>query len=154
MSQNPGGTVYGTITVGALLAAERAQHETYLESVAAVAVAMLLYWLAHAYASLTAGRLETGERLTVDALWRELRHELTILAGAAVPLVVLLVGWIAGAELAHAVTAGIWTAAAMVLAIEVLAGIKAELTGRELIAQAAVGVALGCLVIVVHLLLH
>ena len=42
--------IYGLMTVGALLAAESADSETYAETVGAVAVTMIVYWLAHSYA--------------------------------------------------------------------------------------------------------
>ena len=44
MPTNPGRLVYGTIAVGALLAAESARQETYVETVFAVAITLLLYW--------------------------------------------------------------------------------------------------------------
>jgi hypothetical protein len=154
MSTNPGGAVYGTITVGALLAAESAQHETYLETITAVVVALVLYWIAHAYAGFAGGRLKDGEPITLEGLGRAMVHELGLLTGAATPLLALVVFDLAGASLGTAITAGIWTAAAMVVVIELVAGIRAELTGRELVGQTALGALLGCLVIVVHLILH
>jgi hypothetical protein len=154
MSTNPGGAVYGTITVGALMAAETGQRETYAETVAAVLIALLLYWLAHSYAALAGERLSAGTKLTPAALGEELVHELSMLAGAAVPLLAVLIGWIAGAALATALTAGVVTAAAMVVVIEVVAAIRAELSGRELLAQASVGAVLGCLVFALKAVLH
>src|ERR1035441_8833725 len=52
MPTNPGRLVYGTIAVGALLAAESARQETYVETVFAVAITLLLYWLAHSFFAL------------------------------------------------------------------------------------------------------
>jgi hypothetical protein len=154
MSTNPGGAVYGTITVGALLAAESSQHETYLETIVAVIVAMILYWLAHAYAGFVGGRLKDSEPLTLEGLGRAMVHEVGLLAGAAMPLLALVVFDLAGASLGTAVSAGTWTAAVMVVVIELVAGIRAELTGRELIGQTVLGALLGCLVIAVHAILH
>ncbi len=154
MSTNPGGAVSGTITVGALLAAESSQRESYLETITAVIVALVLYWVAHAYAGFARGRLKEGEPLTLEGLGQALLHELGLLAGAAMPLLALVLFDIAGASLASALTAGTFTAAAMVVVIELVAGIRAELTGRELIGQTALGALLGCLVIAVHAILH
>ncbi|MDQ6605632.1 MAG: hypothetical protein M3Z06_03700 [Actinomycetota bacterium] len=154
MSTNPGGAVSGTITVGALLAAESSQRESYLETITAVIVALVLYWVAHAYAGFAGGRLKEGEPLTLEGLGQALLHELGLLAGAAMPLLALVLFDIAGASLASALTAGTFTAAAMVVVIELVAGIRAELTGRELIGQTALGALLGCLVIAVHAILH
>jgi hypothetical protein len=154
MRSNPGGLVYGTITVGALLAAESAQQETYLETVGAVVIALVLYWLAHSYAEFTARRLEGKDPLTVGALAQTMAYELSILVGAAIPLLTLLVWWLVGARLASAVTAAIWAAAAMTMAIEVAAALRAKETGRELVVQIAFGFLLGALVIAMMLVLH
>lgn len=154
MLPNPGAAVYGTITVGALLAAESASRETYLETVAAVVVTLLVYWLAHSYSQVTEHRLEQGEPLTLEGLGHTLAHELVIIVGAAIPLVALLICWIAGARLSTAVTIAIWTSAGLILIIEVAAGLRAELKRRELAAQTAAGALFGLLVIVLRVLLH
>ncbi len=154
MSTNPGAAVYGTITVGALLAAESSQRETYLATITAVIVTMILYWIAHSYAGFAGSRLKDGEPLTLEGIGRAMLHELGLLSGAAMPLLALVLFDLAGASLATAVTAGIWTAAAMVVVIELVAGIRAELNGKELLGQTALGALLGCLVIAVHLILH
>ena len=53
MPTNPAGLVYGTIAVGALLAAESARQETYTRTIIAVAIALILYWLSYSYAEFT-----------------------------------------------------------------------------------------------------
>ena len=136
--------MYGTITIGALFAAENAKRETYAATVGAVAIALLLYWLAHAYLEFTAHRLEDKQPLTLDALARTLVHELTIVVGAAIPLVVVLICWVAGVRVTSAVTAALWTSAAMILIEEVVAGVRAELSGGALIAQTIAGALSGC----------
>jgi hypothetical protein len=150
VNTNPGGAVYGTITVGALMAAETGQRETYVETIAAVLIALLLYWLDHAYAALTGQRLADGTKLTPAALG----HELSMLAGAAVPMLTVLIGWAAGAALATSLTLGVITAALAVVAVEVLAAVRAELSGRELVGQVAIGGLLGCLVFALKAVLH
>jgi hypothetical protein len=154
MLPNAGAIVYGTITVGALLAAESAKRETYAATIGAVAIAMLVYWLAHADFVFTESRLEHNRPLTLASLARTLRHELIILAGAAMPLLALLICWVAGVGLRSAVTAAIWTSAAMIVVIEVVAGMRAERSARTLAAQAAVGLVFGLLVIVLKVILH
>jgi hypothetical protein len=154
MPANPAAAVYGTITVGALLAAESAQHETYPRTLGAVVIALLLYWLAHSYASFAARRLRLGERLNIRGLAWTMAHELPILIGAAIPLVALLIWWAAGAKLTSGVNAAIWASAAMILIVELVAGLRARLLGRELFAQATLGALLGMLVIALKLVLH
>jgi hypothetical protein len=51
------GIVYGTITMGALLAAERPRSETFPETVGAASLALALVWAAHTYAALLGHRL-------------------------------------------------------------------------------------------------
>jgi hypothetical protein len=154
MSLNPVGLIYGTITVGALLAAESANSETYLETVGAVVIALAIYWLARSYAEFTARRLQQAEPLAIAALGRTMLHELSILLGAAIPLLTLLVWWATGAQLGSAVTAALWASAAVTALIELAAGLRAKLTGLELLAQTAVGMILGLLVIALKLVLH
>ena len=47
--------------MAALLAAESARQETYPRTVGAVAITLILYWLAHSYSEFTGERLERGE---------------------------------------------------------------------------------------------
>jgi hypothetical protein len=154
VNTNPGGAVYGTITVGALLAAETGQRETYAETIAAVLIALLLYWLAHAYSALTGERLAESTKLTPAALGHELLAELSMLGGAAVPLVTVLIAGIAGVGLSTALTLGVITAALAIVGVELLAAARAELSGRELVTQVAVGTLFGCLVFTLKAVLH
>lgn len=151
---NPAGLVYGTIAVGALLAAESARRETYLRTVGAVAITMLLYWLAHSYAEFTARRLREHGRFTFDGLARTAAHELSVLAGAALPLLMVLSLWVTGARLSVAVTAAIWTSASVIVAIEAVIGIRADLARADLVRQTVMGALLGLLVIALRLVLH
>jgi hypothetical protein len=146
--------VYGMITVGALLDAESAYAETYGETVAAIAIAMLLVWLAHSYAKLTGRRFDKREPLTVSGIWDTAAHELGILTGAAIPLLAVLIAWAASARLGDAVSAGIWTAAAVLVLIELIAGLRAKLSGKGLAIQVAFGSLLGVLVIAIKIILH
>jgi len=148
------GAVYGTISVAALLAAESALRETYPETIGAVLLTLLMYWLAHSYAELASERLRTGQVLTLRSVARTMAGELTILIGAAVPVIAVLVCWVAGASLSTGVSSGVWASAAMIVALEAAIGIRAELSGRELVGQVAVGALLGLIVIAVRFVLH
>lgn len=151
---NPGDAVYGAIAVGALLAAETPRRETYAKTVAAVVITLLLYWLAHSYADLAGERLRSGARLTARSLLATMLRELPILIGAAIPLATLLICWVAGTGLSVAVIAAVWTSAGIVLAIELAAGLRGHLRGRELLSQAFVGAVLGSLIILLRSVLH
>ena len=82
MPEHPAGLIYGTITVAALLAAESARQESYPRTVGAVAITLLLYWLAHSYAEFTGHRMKESKRFTYSGLWLTATRELTVLLGA------------------------------------------------------------------------
>ena len=154
MLRIPGAVVYGTIAVGALLAAESAKRETYGATVGAVALALLVFGLAHAYSEFTEQRLERKQPLTPSGLAHALIDGLMIGAGAAIPLLALVICWVAGVGLANAVTAAIWTSAATILIVEIAAGVRAQLSSAALAAQVAVGTLFGLGVIAIKLVLH
>jgi len=154
MSPSPAGLVYGTIAIGALLTAESARSETYAKSVVAVVITLLLYWLAYSYAEFTGQRLEKGEPFEFGELGAAAVKELSVLIGASVPLFVLLIFWAAGAQLSAAVSAAIWTSAAMIVIIELVIGVRAQLSGRDLVLQTAFGAMLGLLVLALRVVLH
>jgi hypothetical protein len=152
--KNPAGTVYGTITVGALLAAESGLHDTYPETVGSVVVALVIYWLAHSYAELLGHRLAAGERLTARELGRALGRDWAIVRGAGAPLLALLVAWAVGAGQGAAITAALWTCAASLVAFELLAGLRARAQPAELALELCVGAAMGLGVIALRVILH
>ena len=151
---NPAGVIYGVIVIGALLAAESGRHETYLETVGSAAIAAGLYWLAHAYTTVLGRRLQTLEHLTAVALWRALVHDWALIRGAAIPLLVLLIAWAAGADQATAVSAALWSAVASLVGFELLAGLRSRATRSELLLELAVGAAMGLAILALKIVLH
>jgi hypothetical protein len=142
------------IVIGALLAAESGRHETYVDTVASAVIAAALYWLAHAYASVLGRRLGFQERLTARALWRALAHDLALIRGAAIPLVVLLIAWVSGAAQATAVDAALWSAVASLVVFELIAGIRSRATPGELALEIGVGIAMGLAILALKIVLH
>lgn len=151
---NPRGLVYGTLLVATLLAAEPPRRETYARTVAAVVVAMIVYWLAASYAEFTGDRVLEEQPFTLGSFAQAATHELAVVYGALGPLLAVLVCWAAGAQLTTAVAIAVWTAVTIIVATEVAIGIRAELTGRELVIQTGMGVLLGLMVLAVRVLLH
>ncbi len=151
---NVGAAIYGLITVSVLLAAEGIKGETYGETVAGVALALILYWLAHGYSEFAARRLREGERGTLAGLAHTMVDEFPIFLGALLPLLVVVITWAAGVAFKTGINAALWTTVATIVAIEIVAGLRAELTGRELVIQALVGTALGLLVLALRRALH
>ena len=146
--------VYGTISIGALLAAESAKQETYAATFGAVALTLLLYVLLHSYSDYSAARIEEGEPLELEGLGRTILRESWLLVGAGIPLVALVIAWLLGASLSTAVTVAVWTSAAMVLILELVSGLRAGETGRDLAFQIAIGALFGLMVIELRIVLH
>jgi len=142
------------IVVGALLAAESGRHETYLDTVASTAIAAALYWFAHAYADVLGHRLAQHERLSVASLWRALAHDWAIIRGATLPLAALVIAWAVGAAQQTAVTAALWSTIASLVAFELIAGIRARSSPRELALEGAVGAAMGVAILALKIVLH
>jgi hypothetical protein len=154
MPTSVAGLIYGTISVAALLAAESARSETYPKTVGAVAIIMILYWLAHSYSEYAGERMQEHEPFTYTGMIANATRELTVLIGAAVPFAMLVICWILGASLTLAVAAASWASAAIVIATEIVIGVRANLTGRELVRQTVVGAILGLLIVALRVLLH
>jgi hypothetical protein len=154
MLPTAGGLVYGTIVVATLLATESARSETYGKTIGAVVVALLTYWLVIAYSQYAGERLEREEAFEYSAFARTAIRELSLLYGSALPLLAVLICWGAGASLTLAIRVGVWVAVAAIIGAELVTGIRADLKGRELVRQTAVGAFLGLLVIALRLLLH
>jgi hypothetical protein len=148
------GVVYGLIAVGILLAAEGTKGEDYLRTIEAIAFTLVLYWVAHTYARVTGTRIEGGAPLTVGELARASAHELAILQGALLPLLAVVVAWLCGASMNAGIQAGLWTAAAGLVALELVAGLRAGLGRWALVAQMSFGVLIGAAIVVLRLVVH
>ena len=87
---NEAGAIYGQILVTAVVATLSEEDDISAgETFAAVAVTMLVFWLAHVYAESVAKRLGRGEPLKVGEVWTIARYEWPI-AQAAVPALLVL----------------------------------------------------------------
>lgn len=146
--------MYGIIVIGALLAAESGRHESYLDTVASALIATALYWLAHTYATALGQRLEHHERLTAGTLLRSLGHDLSLVRGALIPLLALLLTCAAGASQQTAVTVALWSVVVSLVAFELLAGLRARASASELVLEASVGATMGLAVVALKIVLH
>ncbi len=113
-----------------------------------------MYWLAHAYADVLGRRLAVHERLTLRALGQALAEESAILRGAALPLAVLVLGWILGAGQETAITIALWSTVAALIAFELIAGVRSHATRGELALDVAVGTTMGVAIIALKVILH
>ena len=151
---NPSGVVYGTIAVGAVLAAESTRRETFAETIGATLLILGLYWVAHTYATVVGERIKERGTLSTSGLGRAFLHEGAIVKGAAVPIAVLVALWIAGTSLDTAVTAALWTSAAALGTFEVVAALRSRITGAQRLVQGMMGALLGAGVLLVRVVLH
>jgi hypothetical protein len=152
--RNPARVVYGVIAIGALLAAESGLHETHADAIASAAVTATLYWLAHSYADLLGRRLANAEPLTAIALGHALVREWAVVRGAAIPLVAMIIAWAAGASPETGVTIGLWSAIGGLFVLEVVAGVRARSTRRELVLETFVGSVMALGIVFLKTLLH
>ena len=151
--QNPSRVAYGTILVGALLAAESGHHEGYPGAIASAFTAAGVFWLVHAYTDALERRVRLQERITARGLMHALAREWAIMRGAAIPVIALLLAWVTGASLETAVTVALWSAIATIFVFELAAGIGAGARGRELALDACVGATLGVAMLALKALL-
>ncbi len=152
--QNPTAAVYGVIVIGALLSAETPARETYLETIASTIIATALYWLAHSYARVLGGRLQTGRPLTLSALTDALRNDWPLLRGASIPLLALIVAALTGAGRGTAVAAAVWAAVASIAAFEAVAALRSHATRGELAVEIAIGLTMGLGILALKVVLH
>lgn len=153
-SENPAGVIYGLLVIGALLAAESALNEKYIDTVGSALIVVALYWLGHAYATVVASRIATGERLSARALRRALAHDAALVRGATVPIVVLLVCYLIGASQSTAVAAAVWSTVACLVLFELLAGLRSSSTLGELVLGVGVGLTMGVGILGLRIILH
>jgi hypothetical protein len=151
---NPAGVIYGLITIGALLAAESSLGETYPEVVGSLVLAICLHWLAHAYADLLGHRLATNQHLTTGILLRSLRRDWAIVRGATLPLLPIVVAWIADARVETADTIAVWACAASIVVFELLAGVRAKSSRSELALEGCVGASMGLAIVALRAIIH
>jgi hypothetical protein len=142
------------MVIGVLLAAENARRVGYPDTIGAAVLVLALFWLVGIYAHDLGERLQKREQVNLRQVLRSCVHELTIVEGGFIPVVVLLVAWAAGVSVTHGVTAAVWTAAVGVIVLEVAAGWRARLRPRRFWLQACSGIVMGLAIVALNLLLH
>jgi len=151
---NPSGVIYGTIAVGAVLAAESTVRDTFGETIEATLIALVMYWLAHTYADVVGQRLgstsASGAGLSPGRLWSALTKELAIVKGATIPILVLALSWAARTSVGTAVVASLWASAVMLAYFEVVAAIKTRDRWFRIALESLFGIALGAGLLVLH----
>ena len=140
--------------VATLLAAESPGRETYGETAGAVAVAVVVYWLARSYSAFAGERARAGEAFTLSGARTALTDELSVIVGAFVPLTAVLICWASGATLSAGVWVAVAVAIATIVAAELAIGLRSEQVGRELVLRTSLGALFGVAILAIKLLLH
>jgi hypothetical protein len=87
-----GGTVYGTVLALAALTAGAAEHLGTSKLAVVVAATALVIWIAHVYSHGLGESIERGQRLSPRELGGIAVREMPILAAAAAPTAILVLG--------------------------------------------------------------
>lgn len=146
--------MYGVILVGALVAAESGSHDGYFDKVGSTLLALGIYWLAHSYSTVLGRRLEFQHKLTLAGLGHAMEHDWGIVRGGAIPLLTLPICWVFGATQTTAVNVAVWAAIVSLIVFELIAGIRAKSTPRELMLESSVGIAMGLAILALKTLAH
>jgi hypothetical protein len=153
-ADNVRGVVLGTLTIGALLAAEGTRNDTYEETAGAVALLLVMYWISHGYSTALGDRIEEGRAWSAGSTLEAMRREFSILRGGLVPLVTLIVCWVSGVSLGTGVVVAIVATGATIIVLEVMAGVRASLGVTEIVADTVLGAMLGVGLLAVKIILH
>jgi hypothetical protein len=136
-ASNPVGTVYGTLAVGVLFAAESTEANPALRDIAAVVGTLIVYWLAHAYAYGLAARLADQGISQIDGVFRELGRQWTIVRGGLAEILVFVIALGFGASAHMAVIAALISSIVLLIFFEAIAGIRGQLGRTALVGQIA-----------------
>ena len=90
----------------------------------------------------------------MGALARALARDWAIVRGATLPLLALVLAWVAGAPLVTGVSIALWSTIASLIAFELFAGIRAHAAPGELAFEVCVGAAMGVAILLLKIILH
>jgi hypothetical protein len=143
-----GGTVYGTVLALAALTAGAAEHLSAGKLAVVVSATALVIWIAHVYAHGLGESIERGQRLSRQELSTIAAREMPILAAAAAPTAILILGVVGLVE----ESTDIWLAFAVGLAALAAQGVRyarvQQLGPFGTAKSVAVNLALGGIVVV------
>ncbi len=144
--------IYGVIVSAAVMSASHG--DTGLAVEISVLVTLVIYWGAERYARIVAERIHEGHRLS----WATVRHQLTsgweMITASALPLIVLAVLSLLGAEVGTAVLGALICSTVLLCIAGWAMGRGGRLTTRERVVSAGVAGMFGLLFIVLKTFLH
>ena len=147
------GTITGTVVCAAAIASSAGKNDSTAELCLAIVGTVLVYWLAHVHA-VTLGSSLTHRHHPIAAFRHAVVHTLPILGASVVPLVILLLGRLAGADLRTAAWAALIATIGLLTFYSYLAGARGGLGTGGRVASACAGAGIGILVALLKIALH
>lgn len=147
------GTITGTVVCAAAIAYTAGHSDTIWELSAAILGTVFVYWVAHLHA-ITVGSSLTQRHHPLAALRHGLRETWPILGASVVPLAVLLVTRLLGAEIKTAAWVALAVSIALLTRYSWVAGRRGGLDAWGCLASAVAGFGLGLLVVLLKVALH
>jgi hypothetical protein len=147
------GAITGTVVCAAALAAGAGHIKSLGQLSAAILGTVAVYWIAHVHA-ITIGSVLTHRHHPVIALRHALRETLPIAGASVVPLGVLLVAFVLGADVRNAAWIALIATIALLTSYSYLAGARSGLKVGGRIACAVAGALIGLLVVLLKAGLH
>jgi hypothetical protein len=147
------GTITGTVVCAAAIAYSAGHTDSIGELSAIILGTVAVYWIAHLHA-VTIGSALTHRHHPLAAFEHALRETWPIAGASVVPLGVLLVTALLGAELKTAAWTALIATIALLTAYSYLAGIRGGLDRWGRLASGAAGLGLGLLVVLLKVGLH
>jgi hypothetical protein len=149
---NGEGIITGTVVSTAVIAAA-AGHLEETHIVIAILGTAFIYWLAHLHAR-TLGDAVKHRTHPIDALREALAETWPILAAAVLPAVIMLMAKVVGAEIRRAAWIAVIASTVLLALYSFFAGRRGGLGLGGSLLSAAIGAALGVLIVVLKASLH
>ena len=146
-------TITGTVVCAAAIAYAGGHTDSLAELSRIIVGTVAVYWVAHLHA-VTLGSSLTHRHHPLAAFEHALGETWPIATASVVPLVVLLVTSLLGAELKTAAWVALIATIGLLTAYSYLAGVRSGLDTWGRIASAAAGLGLGVLVVLLKVGLH
>ena len=149
---NGEGIITGTVVSAAVIAAS-VGHLEETRLVIAILATAFIYWLAHLHAR-TLGDAVKHHTHPVDALKEALAETWPILAAALVPIIILIVTQLAGADIRTAAWIAVISSTVLLTVYSFFAGRRGGLGIGGSLVSGSIGAMLGILIIVLKAGLH
>lgn len=147
------GIITGTVVCAAVLAASVGHLHSTAQAVTAMVGTVLVYWLAHLHAHAIGGAVSEGHH-PLEALRHAAWHTWTIAAASLVPVAIMLVAEVFGADLSRAAWIALWASVALLASYSYLAGARGGLGLGGRLACSLAGAGLGLVVALLKASLH